>query len=168
MTEKSNTKFTHEGESMHHILILGLLGCSETKTEESSVEDSATTEAVESAYGDCSLELVTIDGYTYTASSIGASSVIVHFAYIDDEYGLQEEDHPLESSDSGRWSLELERVFSPEDVVFGQSTMWAVTGFTSGDKIFLGLTEEGEVCDCWDTNAYEVVLKDCSAFVPES
>ena len=153
--------------SLYGILVLGILGCSETKVEDSSNEDSGASEEVVSAYGSCSLELVAINGYKYTASSIGASSVAVHLAYIDDTYGVQEEDHPLESSGSGSWSLELDSVYAPEDVVLGQSTMWSVAGFTSGDKIFLGLTEEGEVCDCWDTNAYEVVLKDCSAFSPE-
>ena len=153
-------------KSLYCALALSLLGCLETKVEDTSNDDSEETEEVVSAYGDCSLNLVAVNGYEYTASSTGASSVGVHLAYIDDTYGTQEEDHSLESNDSGNWSVELERVSSPEEVVLGQSTMWAI-GFTSGDTIFLGLTEEGEVCDCWDTRASEVVIKDCSEFVPE-
>ena len=153
-------------KSLYCVVALSLLGCSDTKIEDTSNGDSEEKEEVVSAYGDCSLNLVAVNSYEYTASSTGASSVVVHLAYIDDTYGQQEEDHSLISSDSSSWSLELERVSSPEEVVLGQSTMWAV-GFTSGDTIFLGLTEEGEVCDCWDTRASEVVIKDCSEFVPQ-
>ena len=147
-----------------NVFMLVMLGCDETKIEDSNVED---TQDVQSAYGTCSLDLVAASGYDYTASSSGAASVVIHLAYIDDTYGVQEEDHPLALTESGTWSLELEYANSPQEVVLGQSTMWSVTGFVSGDRIFLGLTEDGAVCDCWDTDSYDVVLKDCSAFVEE-
>ena len=147
-----------------NVSMLIMLGCDETKIEDSNVEEP---QEVQSAYGTCSLDLVAASGYDYTASSSGAASVVIHLAYVDDTYGVQEEDHPLGLTEGGNWSLELENVNSPEEVVLGQSTMWSVTGFMSGDRIFLGLTEAGEVCDCWDTNSYEVILKDCSAFGQE-
>lgn len=143
------------------------MGCSEPKETDSVGEDSEGPQEVPSAYGTCSLDLVAASGYDYTASGSGLDSVVVYLAYIDDTYGVQEEQHPLAVTELGNWSLELENVHSPEEVVLGQSTMWSVTGFISGDKIFLGLTEDGEVCDCWDTNSYEVIIKDCSAFGQE-
>ena len=147
----------------------GLLACAEPTSEDSSVEQ--VEEEKETVYGSCSLELVAASGYDYSASSIGASSVVVHLAYVDDTYGLQEEDHPLQPIDGGTssdlWSLELDFAATPEDVVLGVSTMWSVAGFSAGDKIFLAQTEGNEVCDCWDTNAGEVVVKDCTAFGAE-
>ncbi|MEC7984679.1 MAG: hypothetical protein VX278_05920 [Myxococcota bacterium] len=147
-------------------LILGFWACEEPKPEDSSVEEVEEVEE-ETVYGDCSLELVAASGYNYSASSIGAASVVIHLAYMDDTYGLQEEDHPLQPTSSDTWSLELDFAATPEDVVLGASTMWSVAGFTDGDKIFLALTEDNEVCDCWDTNASEVIVKDCTAFGAE-
>ena len=148
------------------IVVLSIAGCFEQKVEDSASEETGSIEAG-SAYGSCSLDLVSASGYDYAASGSGESSVVVHLAYIDETYGVQEEDHLMEATDSGSWSLELDYVSSPEEVVLGQSTMWSVTGFGSGDRIFLGMTEDGEVCDCWDTDSFDVIVKDCSAFVQE-
>ena len=154
-------------------MFLGLFACSEPKTDTATSDTAADTagEEINSVYGSCSLELVAASGYDYTASSIGAASVSIHLSYIDDTHGVQEELHPMTSMESNSsndtWSLELENVYNPEDVVLGESSMWSVTGFTEGDKLFLAMTENNEVCDCWDTNWSETIIKDCTDFGAE-
>ena len=138
-----------------------LLACSEPKET-----DTAPPVQEVVVYGTCSLETVSYDNNDHNAYSTGAHSVSLFLGYIDNEFGLQEEDHPFtEMEGTGaydHWSLDLATVYEPEDVILGETTMSSIGG--EKDKLFLGLNENGEVCDCWDTNSWEKVVKDCTDF----
>lgn len=152
-------------------LSVSLLGCAEEKKESEPSDEEDTQEEAVSAYGSCSLELVTASGTTFSASTIGASSVVIHLAYLDDDHGDQREEHSLQKQENGAtssisWSLDLDWVSNPSEVVSGQSTMWGSV-FTAGDRIFVALNEKEEVCDCWDTDNSERYAIDCTTYGAE-
>lgn len=147
------------------VLLLTTLACGDTEGDASPSGDEPTP-SEDTAYGSCSIDGVKWSNYDYTAHSTDAASVTMVFVYRHKDYGLQEEAHPMAfvSADGAwdEWALSLDRVYDPADVVMGETTL-----FLNGDRdrLFLGLTEEGEVCDCWDPAPPWVLgVKDCSDY----
>ena len=140
------------------------LGCAET-------EDSNPSEPVENTvYGSCSLDGARWNNNDITAFSTEAASVAMVFVYRHRDYGLQDEQHPMQfvssEGDWDEWGLMLERVNDPNEVVMGETTL-----YLSGDRdrLFLGLTEDGEVCDCYDpAPPWRLGVKDCSDYGGEA
>ena len=151
------------------IFFEGIIACDEP---EKHTQDTTELDAGEqsSAYGTCSLELVAASGFSFSASTIGASTVEIHLVFADDDHGEQVEEHPLllnaEGQSSLSWSLDLEGVSDPTDVVLGQSTLWTASVFDPVDKVFVARDDNNEICDCWDVSS-EYGQIDCEGYGAE-
>ena len=152
------------------LLVASLLSCtnpeekqSDSTTETGDPQDSGET----SAYGSCSLELVAASSATFSASTIGATKVVIRLAFLHEEHGEQMEEHPLQQGEEGvssiSWFMELESVETPEDEILGQSTLWSASVFDPTDTVFVALNENDELCDCWDIKD-EYGAIDCTTY----
>jgi len=149
------------------IVFLGVFaGCDEPeeKTQDTMGEQDS---GQSSAYGTCSLELVSASGFSFSALTVSASTVEIHLAFVDEDNGDQMEEHPLqleeENPSSLSWLLDLEQVSDPAAVVLGQSTLWTASVFDPVDKVFVARDENGAVCDCWDVST-EYGRIDCETY----
>ena len=152
------------------IVFFGVFAGCDKPEEKTQDTMEAQEDSQSSAYGTCSLELVSASGFSFSALTVGASTVEIHLAFVDEESGDQMEEHPLqreeENASSLSWLLDLEQVSDPTAVVLGQSTLWTASVFDPVDKVFVARDANGEVCDCWDVST-EYGQIDCQTYGEE-
>ena len=137
------------------VFLGGLTACDnpEEKTQD-TMEDQDTGQS--SAYGTCSLEMVSASRFSFSALTVGAATAEIQLVFVDEEHGEQVEEHPLQLEEEGQsslsWLLELEQASEPIDVVLGQSTLWTASVFDPVDQVFVARDENNQVCDCWNVS----------------
>jgi len=143
------------------------LGCDEPEKKTQDTMESSQDSGQPSTYGTCSLELVSASGVSFSVLTVGASTVEIHLAFVDEDNGEQIEEHPLQLEEEGQsslsWALDLEQVSNPTDVVLGRTTMWTSSVFDPIDKVFVAKNDNDEVCDCWDVSTEYCVI-DCATY----
>ena len=136
----------------YFFFIFGLFGCNAPKNDDDTgmTEDENST----TAYGSCSIDVVSSSGSYFSVQSQENSTIELHIAFLHEQYGEQLEEHPLsQSSDMTEgmsWSIDLTTIDNPDNLVEGTTTLWDPNILMIADLVCVAFNTEDEPCDCWD------------------